>query len=354
MEVAVLGATGYAGVELVRLLLDHPRVSIRSVTSESYAGQDLGEVFPHLRGKGLRLASTSDPVEVTCREADVVFLCLPHGLAMHVVPELLERGKRVIDLGADFRLRDPAQYRTWYGQPHACPSLIAEAVYGLPELYRDRIKAARLVANPGCYPTSILLALAPLAGLPGLDWSMVVADCKSGVSGAGRGLSLGTHFCEVDGSVRPYQVGGQHRHVPEIEQEIDHLLRGASVVKVAFTPHLVPMVRGMLATVYVPIGRGGTGSQVQGAWLRELYLHRYEKEPFVQVLDEGQWPSTQNVRGSNLCQVGVTLEKRTGMVLALSALDNLGKGAAGQAVQNLNIMMGWPEDTGLTRPPLVP
>lgn len=347
VKVAVLGATGYTGVELMRILLGHPCVQVVAATSDSYAGKKLDEVFPHLRPCPVLLLPTSAPTTEAAGEAEVVFICLPHGLAMEKVPDLVRAGKRVIDFGADFRLRDAAAYQQWYGHAHTCPELLGEAVYGIPELRRDEVARARLVANPGCYPTSVILAVAPLASWPGVDWSAVVADCKSGVTGAGRSLSLGTHYPEVNDSLRPYNVGGAHRHVPEIEQELGRL--AGCPVWVAFTPHLVPMSRGMLSVVYLRVNPVPSADDLYRA-----YRERYRGEPFVQVLQPGELPATAHVRGTNRCQIAVTVDRRTGTVVIFSAIDNLGKGAAGQAVQNLNVMMGWAEETGLGAPALFP
>ena len=346
-SVAVLGATGYTGAELLRLLAGHPGVRVTAATSDSYAGQRVDGVFPHLHPLPLVLQPTSAPVVEVVGEATVVFLCLPHGLAMEKVPALLRAGKRVVDFGADFRLRDPEAYRQWYGRVHLCPELLAEAVYGLPELNRRQIARARLVANPGCYPTSVILALAPLASWPGVDWTAVVADCKSGVTGAGRGPSLGTHYPEVNDSLRPYNVGGVHRHVPEMEQELGAL--AGREVRVAFTPHLVPMSRGMLSVIYLRIEPVPAVDE-----LYQAYREFYRDEPFVRVLEPGELPATAHVRGTNRCHLAVSVDRRTGRVVVFSAIDNLGKGAAGQAVQNLNVMMGWREETGLAAPALFP
>ncbi|MDI6894098.1 MAG: N-acetyl-gamma-glutamyl-phosphate reductase [Bacillota bacterium] len=347
VKVAVLGATGYTGAELLRLLAGHPGVQVTAATSDSYAGKRLDGIFPHLYPSPLILQPTSAPVGEVAEEAGVVFLCLPHGLAMDMVPGLLEAGRRVVDFGADFRLRDPEAYRQWYGHAHRCPELLGEAVYGIPEVKRREIARARLVANPGCYPTSVILALAPLASWPGVDWRAVVADCKSGVTGAGRGPSLGTHYPEVNDSLRPYNVAGVHRHVPEIEQELAGL--AGREVRVAFTPHLVPMSRGMLSVIYLRVEPVPSLDD-----LYQAYREHYRDEPFVHVLEPGELPATVHVRGTNRCHLAVGVDGRTGGVLVFSAIDNLGKGAAGEAVQNLNVMMGWPEETGLGAPALFP
>ncbi len=344
VTVSVVGATGYAGVELVRLLSSHPRVRIAQVTSESQSGQPLNRSYPHLgpRGEAV-LASTAE----AAAGADVAFLALPHGVAMALAPRLLAAGTRVIDLGADFRLRDPAAYREWYGQEHASPRLLTEAVYGLTELHRGELAGARLVANPGCYPTAALLAAVPALKLGLARPEGIVVDAKSGVSGAGRSPSLKVHFGEVNENVRPYGLAGAHRHTPEIEQELSRAA-GTEVV-VSFNPHLVPMTRGILSTCYLPLA-----GPVETAEAVAAYRDFYRDEPFVHVLDPGQWPETKYALGSNHCFLGLAVDRRAGRLVVCAALDNLGKGAAGQAVQNLNAMWGWPETEGLDFPGLYP
>ncbi len=345
VKVSVVGATGYVGVELVRLLSRHPDVRIVSVTSESHRGQPLGDVYPHLgRTDDLVLGESADGLAVG---ADVVFLALPHGLAMSLAPQALAAGARVIDLGADFRLRDPAAYSHWYEVAHSCPELLAEAVYGLPELRRAEIAEARLLANPGCYPTAAILGLAPLLAAGWARQDGIVIDAKSGVSGAGRSPSLRVHFAEVNENLRPYGAGGKHRHLPEIEQELSRLA-GAGVT-VSFTPHLVPMTRGILCTMYVALQEERSAAEV---W--DLYAEFYRGEEFVRVLPPGRLPETKFALGSNLCFIGLALDEGARRLVVFSAIDNLVKGAAGQAIQNMNIMCGLPETAGLAAPAIYP
>jgi len=342
IRVSVLGASGYTGGELVRLLAGHPQVQLVHVTAAQHEGKPLGAVFPNLRGV---VPHTLEPVEAgrIGRESDVVFVALPHGMALKVVPELLSAGARVVDLGADFRLKDPGTYARWYRQEHTAPEVLQEAVYGLTELYRPRVRTARLVANPGCYPTAAVLAVAPLvqAGLVG---GPVVVDAKSGVSGAGRSPSLGTHFGEVNENVKPYNVG-VHRHQPEMEQALAEV---GAAVRVLFAPHLVPMTRGILATCYVPLARSLSSQEAS-----TLYREAYGREPFVRLLED-EWPQTKATYGSNFCDLAVRVDPERGVAVVAAALDNLGKGAAGQAVQNFNVMFGLPETEGLWTPALFP
>ncbi len=343
MEVAVLGATGYAGCELVRLLCRHPGVEIKFISSESHAGLSLDLVHPQfydvfgLELQPLRLSAIPESVEL-------VFCALPHGRSAGLVPGLLAAGKRVIDLSADFRLRDPALYETWYSRTHPASALLDEAIYGLPEINREAITGAGLIANPGCYPTSALLALAPLAGRGLVDWDSVVIDAKTGVSGAGRTPRQPFHFPECTENLKAYRVA-DHQHTPEIEQLLSHL--SGDAVTITFTPHLVPMARGIFSTVYLRLRRDFTPDQ-----LDQAYREFYDGHPFVRVLPPPRLPETRLVRGSNYCDLGIRLDRRTGRLLVLSVIDNLVKGAAGQAVQNMNIMCGLPEETGLTQLPL--
>jgi len=343
-KVAVIGASGYTGVELLRLLADHPGVEISCVTSRQYAGQDIAEVFPPLRG---RLSLTCDPVdiELVASRADFVFTALPHQTAMTVVPDLLDAGKKVVDLSADYRLRDVAVYRQWY-QDHTSPGLLAEAVYGLPELHRERIREARLVANPGCYPTSVALGLAPLVKEKLVEHRSLIIDSKSGASGAGRSAKLGTLFCEVNEGFAAYGVAG-HRHTPEIEQTLSDL--AGEAVRVNFTPHLLPVNRGILSTCYGTLAR-----EISSGGLLDLYRDFYREEFFVRVCPEGRLPNVAFVRASNFCDVGLVADSRTGRVIVVSAIDNLVKGAAGQALQNMNLMLGFEESDGLAALPVYP
>lgn len=345
LKVAVVGASGYTGVELIRILHNHPEVAVTSVTSEQYAGKRLSDVFPSLRNRYDILLESLEPQRIAAK-ADIIFTALPHKAAMQVVPTFLAAGKTVIDLSADYRLHDPEVYAAWY-EPHLNPQLLPEAVYGLPELRREEIAAAQLVANPGCYPTSIILGLMPLLKNGLIDLSAIIADSKSGVSGAGRGAKLESLYCEVNEGFKAYGVGGVHRHIPEIEQEIS-LLAGKKTT-ITFTPHLVPMDRGILSTIYLsPI------SQVSAAEIQSLYEESYDGEAFVRVLKLNEFPSTAFVRGSNFCDIGIAVDERTGRLIVVSAIDNLVKGASGQAVQNMNIVCDFPETMGLDLMPIYP
>ena len=345
LKAAVVGASGYTGVELIRILHNHPEVAVTSVTSEQSAGKRLSDVFPSLRGRYDTILEPLVPERIA-EKVDIIFTALPHKAAMEVVPAFLATGKIVIDLSADYRLHDPEIYAAWYDQ-HLNPELLSEAVYGLPELRREAIAAARLVANPGCYPTSIILGLMPLLQEGLIDTASIIADSKSGVSGAGRGAKVDSLYCEVNEGFKAYGVGGVHRHIPEIEQELS-LLAGKKTI-ISFTPHLVPMDRGILSTIYaVPV------NSITATDLHALYEERYDGEAFVRILAQGEFPSTAFVRGSNFCDIGITVDKRTGRIIVVSALDNLVKGAAGQAVQNMNIVCDFPETMGLELIPLYP
>ena len=336
-RVAVIGGTGYTGFELVTLLQQHPRMELTGVTSQSYAGQPIAEVFPALRGMCSLVCETLD-IEKLVHQVECVFVALPHKRAMEVVAPLVGAGKKVVDLSADFRFRDSTTYEQWY-QEHTAKGLLAEAVYGLPELHANEIRLARLVGNPGCYPTGVILAAAPLVAAEVVGLDSLIADCKSGVSGAGRAATLTTHFCEANEGFAAYKVA-EHRHTPEIEQELSAV--AGSALKVVFTPHLVPMSRGILTTLY-----GRLSKRVTNEDISKLYRKAYEKAPFVRVLHEGQLPSTLHVRGTNYCDIGWRLEPRTGRIIAISAIDNLTRGAAGQAICNMNLMLGFDEDSGL-------
>lgn len=344
LRVAIAGASGYTGFELIRILSHHPQVELTTITSRQQAGQRLDAVYPALRGH-CRLTFAPTAPDILAANADLVFTALPHQAAMEIVPDLLERGVKVVDLSADYRLRNAEVYGAWY-QPHQTPELLAEAVYGLPELYRARIQTARLVANPGCYPTSIILAAAPLLKKGLIDHRSLIADSKSGVTGAGRGASLGVHFCEVSDSFKAYKVA-EHRHTPEIEQELSAL--AGETVCLSFTPHLVPMSRGILSTVYATLR-----DEVAAAHLDEAYTSFYREAPFVRVSGRGDLPTTLQVRGSNYCDLGWRLDERTGRVIVVSVIDNLTRGASGQAVCNMNLMTGMPETLGLDHAPWQP
>ena len=345
VKVGILGATGYTGAELVRILSGHHQVELVFLGTQNYGGQAIWEVYPHLY-KYNSLICEEFPNTDYLDRLEVLFVALPHGHAMPIAVEALKRGVKVIDLGADFRLLDYRVYQEWYDVEHTAGELLGEAVYGLPELKRAQIKEAQLIANPGCYPTSVILALAPLLkkGLVATD--SIIADSKSGVSGAGRGLALGVHFSEVNDNFRAYNVG-KHRHTPEIEQELSQL--AGSNLTVSFTPHLLPITRGILSTVYAKLTQ-----DLDGAELTALYQEFYNEEFFVRVLPEGLPPQTKWTTGSNHCDLGLTVDRRTGRVVVMSAIDNLVKGAAGQAVQNMNIICGFPEESALTAPGLFP
>ncbi len=343
-KVGIVGASGYTGVELARLLVNHPDVELSVATSRQYAGQKLSDVYPNLRGL-TDIVLEDVVIDDLAHRADLFFTAVPHQTAMNIVPAFLAAGKKVVDLSADFRIDDAEVYETWY-QTHIAKEFLAEAVYGLPEINRDKIKGARLVANPGCYPTSIILGLAPLLKNGIIDPATIIADSKSGTSGAGRGASTATLYCEVTDGFKAYKVGN-HRHTPEIEQEIAKLAgQGATI---SFTPHLVPMVRGILSTVYAALLNDVSQAEVDG-----LYQDFYKTERFVRPCTPGTFPATQFVRGSNYCDIGCKVDPRTKRLVIVSAIDNLVKGAAGQAVQNMNIVLGLDEGAGLAVVPLFP
>jgi N-acetyl-gamma-glutamyl-phosphate reductase len=345
INIGIVGASGYTGAELARILANHPQAKITVATSRQYAGRPLSEVFPHLRGKA-DVTCENLPVDELCARADLFFTAVPHKTAMDLVPDLLAAGKKVVDLSADFRLRDLAVYEEWY-QPHSSSHLIGEAVYGLPELYRQDIANARLVANPGCYPTSIILGLAPLLKAGAVLPETIIADSKSGTSGAGRGAQTGTLFCEVHDGFRPYKVGRAHRHTPEIEQELS--VAAGQPVKVTFTPHLLPISRGILSTVYATLAAGFTRKDID-----DLYRRKYQDEPFIRLLAEDTFPATQYVRGSNFCDISYKIDPATNRIIIMTTIDNIVKGASGQAVQNMNIMCGFSETAGLEIVPFFP
>lgn len=345
LRVGIVGATGYTGAELARILCNHPEVQITAATSRQYAGKPLSSAFPHLRGKADIICQDIQGAELLDK-ADVFFTAVPHKTAMDLVPGMLEDGKKVIDLSADFRLRDVDVYEEWY-QPHSAADVLQEAVYGLPELYRNQIATARLVANPGCYPTSIILGLAPLLKNNIINPNSIIADSKSGTSGAGRSAQTGTLFCEVHDGFRPYKVGRKHRHTPEIEQELSLLAQ--TDVKISFTPHLLPISRGILSTIYASLA-----ITVNNGTLHELYTKTYGREPFIRLLGAEAFPSTQYVRGSNYCDIAYRLDPATNRIIVMSTIDNIVKGASGQAVQNMNIMCGFAESCGLQGAPFFP
>jgi len=337
-KIGILGASGYTGADAARLLARHPHAEITALTANTHAGKTMDEVFPHLFM--LELPRLKEWEQVDWTKLDAVFCGLPHGTTQEIIAAVLAANPaiKILDMSADFRLRDIRTYAQWYGHEHRAPALQGEAVYGLTELYRKKIAAARLVACPGCYPTAALLSLLPIAKAKLIDVDDIVIDAKSGITGAGRGLKQNTQFSESGEGLSPYSVG-THRHAPEIEQEIG--IAAGSAVTVNFTPHLIPMSRGELCTSYVKL-RGGSADD-----LREALADAYRNEPFVHVAKKGVLPQTQNVRGSNYVQIGVFADRIKNRAIVISVLDNLVKGSAGQAIQNMNLMLGFPETTGL-------
>jgi N-acetyl-gamma-glutamyl-phosphate reductase len=342
LKAGIVGGTGYTGVELLRILARHPGVEIAAITSRAEAGKSVASLFPSLRGR-LDIAF-SDPASAALSDCDVVFFATPNGVAMGEAGALLEAGVKVVDLSADFRLRDVGEWEKWYKQRHAAPELVAQAVYGLPEIERSRIRSARLVANPGCYPTAIQLGLLPLLEQTGLvDEEHLIADAKSGVSGAGRKAEVHTLFSEAADNFAAYGVAG-HRHWPEIRQGLSGVAKRP--VGLVFVPHLTPMIRGIHATLYARI--------LREADFQQAYEERYRQEPFVDVLPRGSHPDTRSVRASNTCRIAVHRPQDADTLVVLSVIDNLTKGAAGQAVQNMNLMFGLPETEGLLDMPVMP
>ncbi len=341
IKVGIVGGTGYTGVELLRILVTHPGVELAAITSRKEAGMLVAELFPSLR-KRVAL-KFSDPATAQLEKCDVVFFATPNGVAMEQTPALLKAGVRVVDIAADFRIKDVAEWQKWYGMTHACPEVVAEAVYGLPEMNRDLIKKARVVANPGCHPTSIQLGFLPLVETGVVDIDHLIADAKSGVSGAGRKAETHLLFAEASDNFKAYGVSG-HRHMPEIAQGLSRA--AGKKVGLTFVPHLTPAIRGIHATLY--------GRLTQEVDVQALYERRYAAEPFVDVLPPGSHPDTRSVRGANVCRIAVHRPGGGDTVVVLSVIDNLVKGAAGQAVQNMNLMFGLPEGTGIEHVALLP
>jgi N-acetyl-gamma-glutamyl-phosphate reductase len=344
IRVGIYGGSGYTGEELLRLLVSHPDAKVVVATSRRFAGVPVAEVYPVLSGMTDLVYTDASP-EAVADLVDIVFLALPHGVSMTFAPIFLKTGRKIIDLSADFRIHAAATYEAWYGR-HTAPGMLGEAVYGLPELYRDSIRNSRLIANPGCYPTSIILGLAPVLRSRWIDADSVIADSKSGVSGAGRDPQIGSLYCEVAEGFKAYKVGG-HRHTPEIEQELSALAKRE--MKITFTPHLLPVKRGILSTIYAKLSKDVTAEEATA-----LYRAFYREEPFVRVYRSGQFPNLSSVVGSNYCDIGVTIDKRTGRIIIVSAIDNLIKGASGQAIQNMNLLCGLKEGTGLPAVALFP
>ncbi len=343
IKVAIVGGTGYTGVELLRLLALHPHAQIEVITSRSEEGVRVADMYPNLRESYPDLAFSVPQVE-SLTACDVVFFATPHGVAHSLADEILQAGTRVIDLSADFRLEDADEWAQWYGQPHGAPHLLADAVYGLPEVNRDAIKDARLIAVPGCYPTAVQLGLLPLVEAGLADTQQIIASCASGVSGAGRGVKLGSLFCESAENMMAYGVNG-HRHLPEIKQGLSRA--AGKPVGLTFVPHLVPMIRGIHATLYATVVDRSVD-------LQALFEQYYKDEPFVDVLPAGISPQTRTVKGANMCRIGVQRPQNEDVVVVMAAIDNLVKGASGQAVQNMNIMFGLDENSGLLSIALIP
>ena len=344
-KIGIVGATGYTGVELLRILATHPEVEISYVTSRSNTGSRVDAMFPNLRG--FIDLEFSDPTTDALAQCDLVFFATPNGVAMNHVPALLKAGTKVIDLAADFRIKDLDLWGQWYGMKHACPEVVAEAVYGMPELNREQIKSAKVVANPGCYPTSVILGLKPLIDASLIDLKSIIADTKSGVSGAGKGANVATLFSEMGESFKAYNVGG-HRHQPEIAQAFS--LLADKKVDFTFVPHLLPIIRGIHATLYARC-HDDLDKSID---LQDLFEKHYQDEPFVDVLPAGSHPETRSVKTSNMCQIAVHKKTDSKQLVVLSVIDNLVKGAAGQAVQNMNLMLGLDEKTALSQPALSP
>jgi N-acetyl-gamma-glutamyl-phosphate reductase len=341
IRVGVVGANGYAGAELVRILAGHPETELTIITSRQFSGKKFSRIYPALENV-VDLVCEDLSVARLCDAADVIFTALPHKVPMEIIPSFIDNGKKVIDLSADFRFSDVSRYEAFY-QPHSAPELLKQSVYGLSEIFYDDIGKSRLVGNPGCYPTSVLLPLIPLLKKGMIDTSSIIADSKSGVSGAGRSLSLTSHFCEVNESYKAYKVGN-HRHTPEMEEVLS---RVAEVpIHITFVPHLVPMTRGMLSTIYADLKPG-----VKDRHIVECFDEAYTGQPFVRLCGEHRMPDTLHVKGTNFCDIGFRVDKQQQRIILLSAIDNLVKGASGQAVQNMNIMMGFEQTTGLQQVP---
>jgi len=337
MKVSVIGATGYTGAELVKILLGHPEVKLGSITSKSFAGKKISDVYPNL---DTDLVCDEIDLDRISSESILVFVALPHSASMEVVAKLYSRGKKVIDLSADFRITNPSVYEKWYETAHTQKELLKEAAYGLPEIYRDEIRKASLVANPGCYPTSVILALAPLLENELIEEEGIIIDAKSGVSGAGRKLALNTHYPEINESLHPYAVEG-HRHTPEMEQELSKMAK--KKINITFVPHLVPLNRGIMSTCYATLKASLKKADIFG-----FYKDSYDDAPFVQVLSPGEFPHIKDVIYSNRCRIGIAVDNGRRRIIVISSLDNLVKGASGQAVQNMNLMLGLDERIGLS------
>lgn len=343
-KIGIIGATGYTGVELLRLLLQHPEVEVTALTSQKYAGIPIDQIFPSLMNR-LRLKCEELNVNQISKKTDFIFTAVPHKTAMETVPLFYRQGKRVVDLSADFRFKDAGIYEKWY-QKHTAADLLPESVYGLPELHREKIRKAKIVGNPGCYPTGALIGLIPLVKKGLISLESIVVDSKSGVSGAGRDVVLESLFCEVNEGVKAYKIFA-HRHTPEIEQELSQIAQ--KEIKVTFVPHLIPMDRGILSTLYVHLMK-----KMKAEELLDAFQDFYRGEPFIRIYPKGKLPNTKDVKGSNFCDIGLMVSETDGRAVVVTAIDNLVKGASGEAVQNMNIMLGYPETMGLDGLPVSP
>lgn len=342
IKVGVIGGSGYTGIELIKLLIAHPYVDIVAISSRSLQGKNISEVFPSLIGcTELKYHNIDDPILNTC---DVIFFATPHGVAMNNVRAFIEKGIKIIDLGADFRIKDSVNWSQWYDMEHTEKEMLSEAIYGLPEIYRNKIKDAKLIANPGCYPTAVLLALKPLLENKLIDCSNIIADCKSGASGAGRSTNQSMMFCEVTESFKAYGVSG-HRHFPEIKQELETM--AGEDVNFTFVPHLLPMIRGIEATIYVDL----LDNEID---VRPYFEKAYKNEKFVKILKDGVYPETRSVKSSNYCQIGIQKVTHSNKLVVMSVIDNLIKGASGQAIHNMNLIFGFEEKTGLSQIGMLP
>jgi N-acetyl-gamma-glutamyl-phosphate reductase len=344
IRVGIIGATGYTGVELLRLLLHHPEVEITALTSQKYVGLPIGQVFPSLTNR-LQIKCEELSIDRISQKTDFIFTAVPHKMAMETVPLFYHQGKKVVDLSADYRFQDPEVYERWY-QKHTSIDLLKESIYGLPELHREKIRKAKIVGNPGCYPTGALIGLIPLLKGGIISCENIIIDSKSGVSGAGRDVVLGSLFCEVNEGVKAYKIF-EHRHLPEIEQGVNHLAQER--VKVTFVPHLIPMDRGILTTIYVNLNKKMKFEEVLNT-----FGDCYQREPFIRIYPKGRNPNTKDVRSSNYCDIGINVNESEGRAVIVTAIDNLVKGASGEAIQNMNIMLGFPETMGLDVLPVFP
>lgn len=344
IKAGIIGATGYAGSELVRILSNHPEAEIKTITSKSYTSQNYGDIYENFRH--INKICEEENIKEMSKECDVIFIALPHGVASKKIDKSILENTKIIDLGADFRLQDIDIYTEWYKTTHEAKDILLEAVYGLCEINREKIKGKRIIANPGCYTTCSILSLYPLVKEKMIDLKTIIIDAKSGVTGAGRGISLGTHYDEVNESIKAYKIAS-HRHTPEIEEQLSYAA-GEKIV-LSFTPHLTPMNRGILSTCYAVLNKKYNYDEI-----KSVYNKYYKDEYFIRITKEGIFPETKWVKGSNFCDIGFKIDERTNRIIVIGAIDNLYKGAAGQAVQNMNILFGIDEKTGLSQPAIFP